>query len=402
MGQKRTKTKYKNIYYNEDTRLYDVKYNYKVYNALKGQNEYKSKWKYNISTITQAKEELAKLQLKDDVIEDKEITLQGIFDVWKNQAQARNFSPTSIRNTTQQFNMICNFLNKDTKLKDITEDVYYKFSSDCREYGYAEETLHSINATFRKFINLAYKKKLIKDNFLHKCENIRTEQKDDYKMLTKDEFDEIDIYFKTHKFVRLGRDNYPTYRFLFTLLYYTGIRIGEALALTFEDFEHFDYYRKGQNPNLVYVPSSNNLKGEHLQGMRVSITKAYLSDIRLIKCTKNYIRRTVPLHARVERLYIKERDYHLSIGGNIKDKIFNFGHSAVAAMLNKCCKDLNLPKYTCHEFRHTFISNLISYGVPLPVISKVSGDTQETILKRYSHLFENDEFMLLQALASIE
>ena len=31
---KRTKTKYPNIYYNENTKLYDVKYNYKVYVPL--------------------------------------------------------------------------------------------------------------------------------------------------------------------------------------------------------------------------------------------------------------------------------------------------------------------------------------------------------------------------------
>jgi len=61
-----------------------------------------------------------------------------------------------------------------------------------------------------------------------------------------------------------------------------------------------------------------------------------------------------------------------------------------------------MPLYTCHEFRHTFISNLIGQGVPLPVIEKVSGDTQATILKRYSHMFESDEFMVLQALSSIE
>lgn len=55
----------------------------------------------------------------------------------------------------------------------------------------------------------------------------------------------------------------------------------------------------------------------------------------------------------------------------------------------------------CHEFRHTFISNLIKEGVPLPVIEKVSGDTQETILKRYSHMFESDEVMVLIALENV-
>ena len=70
-------------------------------------------------------------------------------------------------------------------------------------------------------------------------------------------------------------------------------------------------------------------------------------------------------------------------------------------MLEKACKACNLPKYTCHEFRHTFISNLIKNNVPLPVIEKVSGDTQQTILERYSHMFESDEVMVLLTMQSL-
>ena len=40
-GQKRIKTEYRNIYYNTNTGRYDVKYNYKIYNALKQKNDYK-------------------------------------------------------------------------------------------------------------------------------------------------------------------------------------------------------------------------------------------------------------------------------------------------------------------------------------------------------------------------
>lgn len=64
-------------------------------------------------------------------------------------------------------------------------------------------------------------------------------------------------------------------------------------------------------------------------------------------------------------------------------------------MLQKACKALDMPKYHCHEFRHTFISQLIRAPIPLPVISEVSGDTQQTILKRYSHMFENDDIKIL-------
>ena len=85
----------------------------------------------------------------------------------------------------------------------------------------------------------------------------------------------------------------------------------------------------------------------------------------------------------------------------MKDKIVPFGHGAVANKLDTACKKLGLEHYTCHEFRHTFISNLISFGVPLPVVAKAAGDTQETILKRYSHMFESDEVMVLKAMDNL-
>ena len=40
---KRTTTKHKNIYYNESTRMYDVKYNYTEYDVATQKNRYKSK-----------------------------------------------------------------------------------------------------------------------------------------------------------------------------------------------------------------------------------------------------------------------------------------------------------------------------------------------------------------------
>lgn len=398
---KRTKTKYPNIYYNENTKLYDVKYNYKVYDPLTQKNKYKAKWKYNLSSLTEARGELAKLQTGTNKAEDKDITLQGVFDLWKNKAGGQNFSPVTIRNTEQQMKMIYQFLPAETKLKDITEDVYYKLSADCRNHGYSEETLHSINATFRKMINLAYKKKLITENILAYSDNVKTKQKEDYKTISKEEFEKIDAYFHYNKFVRLGVDNYPKYRLLFNILYYTGLRIGEAIALTYNDFEEFSYYKKGTEPLSLYVPNSQNAQGEHLRGTRIKVTKSYVSDMNLTKDPKNFKKRTVPLYTDPERLFIRLKNGHLQDGGSLEDKIFNWGHTACAYMLERACKACNLPKYTCHEFRHTFISNLIKNNVPLPVIEKVSGDTQQTILERYSHMFESDEVMVLITMQSL-
>jgi integrase len=397
----RRKTKYPNIYSNSDTGKYDVKYNYKVYNASKQKNEYKQKWIYNIATLADARNQLSLLQTQGAVKDNKDITLQGIYDLWKAKADAQKFSPVTIRNTTQHMKMIYQFLPKETKLKNITEDVYYKFASDCRNYGYSDETLHSINATFRKMINLAYKKKLITENVLDYCDNIKTKQKEEYQLVSKEDFDKIDEYLKNHSFWRLGVNCYPKYRLLVNILYYTGMRIGEVLALTYNDFEVFSYYKKEEEP-LRIAPSDVKETDRHLQGMRVNVVKAYVSDMHITKDPKNLKKRSIPLSPAPERLYMRIKEEHKMSGGSMDDKIFSQSHGAVNVMIGNVCKKLNLTvEYNCHDFRHTFISNLISKGVPLPVIEKVSGDTQQMILKRYSHMFESDEMLVLLALQNL-
>lgn len=396
---KRTKTKYPNIYFNESTQKYDVKYNYKVYDPLTQKNKYKAKWKYNLANLTEAREELAKLQTGTNKAEDKDITMQGAFELWKARARAQNFSITTVRNTEQQIKMISKFLPLDTKIKDITEEVYYKVFSDCREHGYSEETIHSINATFRKLIDLTYKKRLINDNPLHRTDNVKTKKKDTVRILSNEEWQKLDNYFHSTKFVRLGVDRYPTFRFMFNVLYYTGIRIGECLALTYNDFEQFDYY-KNVDEKPLRLAGTKATDNQHLQGMRIKITKSMLAD-GTIKEPKNFKKRTVPLSPVVERLFYYERNAHLERGGKMTDRVFAYRYGNCLTLITKACEKVKIEHCSPHGFRHTFISNLIRQNVPLPVIEKVSGDTQETIFKTYSHMFEQDEILVLRALENL-
>ena len=396
----RTKTKYKSIYYNNTTKKYDVKYNYKEYDIKSGKNRYRAKWSYNLNTLTEARAELARLQTAGVRVDDKDITLKGAYDLWEIKAIGQNFSPITIKNTSNFMTMIYQFLPASTKLKDIDEDVYYKFCADIRANGFSEETLFSLNTTFRKIINHAFKKKLITENFLLYTDNMKTKRKEDYRIITKEEYDLIDNYFKENKCIHKGQNTYKKYRFMYNLLYYTGLRIGEALALRYCDFEEFSYYKKGAEP-LRIAPSSTATEQAHLQGMRVVIDKAYVSREKLLKDTKNYKKRTIPLSPSTERLYMRLKEEHKKNGGSLEDKIFLYDYSTYNSTIKKACEKLELEPCSCHSFRHTFISNLIKKNIPLTVIEKVSGDNQNTILKRYSHMFESDEVMILSALQDL-
>ena len=114
---KREKTKIPSIYFNKTTGLYDVKYNYTEYDPLQKKNVYKSKWKYNLRTMSEAKETLARLQTGAEKTADKDITLAGIYQVWLKEAEANGYSVVTVRNTEQQLRMIYQFIPQETKLR---------------------------------------------------------------------------------------------------------------------------------------------------------------------------------------------------------------------------------------------------------------------------------------------
>lgn len=238
---KRTATKHKSIYFNESTRMYDVKYNFTVYDVTTKKNKYCQKWVYGIGTISEAKKVLADLVQNGVKEKDKEITLEGAFEFWKKYAERKPLSLITIRNTTQHYNVIIKYIPKDTKIKNLNEDIYLDMMAACRKDKYSEESLHSINATFRKFINLLYKKKMISNNFLLQADNYETKTKQDYRLITPEEYEQLDDYFAKGGFIRNGVDNFKEYRLLIAILYFCGLRIGECLALTYDDIDVVEY-----------------------------------------------------------------------------------------------------------------------------------------------------------------
>ena len=251
--------------------------------------------------------------------------------------------------------------------------------SKCRLYGYSEETIHNINACLRKFVKLAYKNHKLKKNPFDYCDNVRIRTNTVKEVVSYTEYLLLDQYFAENSFYRLGKDCYPKHRFMLRLLYWTGMRIGEAIALEYNDFEK---YYGGK--------------------MFVRVTKSYNSIYKELKDTKNYKTRKIPLPQQVIELYQVLVQEHLKSGGNMGNRVFDFGHGSYVTVLKRAYLKVGVKECNCHSFRHTYISNLIRQCVPISVIEQVSGDTQETILKRYSHMFEGDEKMVLEALERIE
>lgn len=380
----RIKTKQPGVYKNESTGKYDVKYCYSIIDPMTSKKKYKQKWVYSIKSYTEAVQTLHKMKGNKFKPSNKEFTLKDAYELWIEKAHAVNFSPITLRNTAQQFGMIKKFWSEDTPIVMITEENYFRLIAECREYGYSEETVWNINACLRKLINIAYKNRYIAENPIDFWDSPRIQTGAKRNVINPEEFEKICDYFSENEFYRLGVNNYPKYKLLVNLLYYTGMRIGEVIALTYEDF-------------LAYSKTPCGKK----EYMRVNVTKSYNSVYKLLKGTKNDKSRKIPLPECVILMFNEVKEEHLKSGGKLEERIFSWRHNACTVMIQKACKTANIRIYSCHDFRHTYVSNLIRCGVPVPVIESVSGDTQGTIFKRYSHMFEGDEELVLAALEDI-
>lgn len=275
--------------------------------------------------------------------------------------------------------MIIKFWSPEAKLKYITEDTYLELISKCRAYGYSEEMVYNINACLRKLVKLAYRNRQLKENPFDYCDNARFKPKTVREVITYEEYMKLDKFFAENSFIRLGVNCYTKYRLLLRLLYWTGMRIGEIIALSYDDFEKM-------------------ANGK----MWVSVTKSYNSAYKLLKGTKNDKTRKIPLPEAVIELYVLILQEHLNMEGVMEDRLFTWNHGVCTVMIKKVCREVGIREYNCHSFRHTYISNLIRQCVPISVIEQVSGDTQETILKRYSHMFEGDENLVLEAMDRVK
>ena len=374
----RKATKCPGVYKNCETGKYDVKHCFTEVDPYTNKKVHRQKWVYGMNSYTEAKEQKAKMDGKGFRHTKEGCSLLTAMELWNDKAKASKYSVITIRNTSQQFKMICKFWSPDLLIDNITEEQYLKLIAACREYGYSEDTLYNINSCLRKIIHLAYKNRYIAEDPTVFWDNPRIDPGAKRNVISKDEFVKMDHFFLQNDFYRLGVSHYPTYRFLVNVLYYSGIRIGEAIALNYSDFCECE------------------IKGRKF--LRVSITKSYNSSYKLLKGVKNGKSRKIPLPGKLMIMYKKLLEAHLHSGGSLDSRIITWDHSACRMMIEKACKEAGIRNYCCHDFRHTYISNLIRKGVPLPIIESVSGDTQATILKRYSHMFVGDEQMVLDVL----
>lgn len=187
------------------------------------------------------------------------------------------------------------------------------------------------------------------------------------KFWTKDQYDQ---------FISTITD--PKAFIVYETLYWSGMRIGELLALTFNDIDWEDNIIK-INKNMVRVDGENIVYSPK--------TKSSVRDVLMpgfyMEELKDYCDRTYDKSGRL---------FPFVSNANAVQKVFR----------SRILKT-DLPEITIHDLRHSHASLLINMGAPIVLVSDRLGHGDSSVtLKVYSHLFPSKQKEIVDRLDQLK
>lgn len=223
--------------------------------------------------------------------------------------------------------------------------------------GYSQTYLRTLNNQLSSLFNYAVKYYNLPENPCRKTGSIGKGKAHEMQFWTLDEY---------RRFRKASADNICEYM-AFQVLYYTGMRCGELLALTPADID--------------------------LDAGTISISKTYTNIdgkdvVTPPKTPKSNRVITIPsflvdeLRAYMARIYDLEDDIQL----------FEFTHDSIRYSLKKNREKAGVKKIRIHDIRHSHASLLIEQGFsPLLIADRLGHESVQVTLNTYAHLYPNKQ-----------
>lgn len=365
-------------------------YRYSVPAVVNGKKTRKQKETPAFSTAEEA--ESAGILIKADqirgkLVDEKNITLEKWGEHWLEDYIILNEpSKHTIRNKKTTINSLINHLGGNVKVKDITGDDYQKWLNTLKKSGRKEGTLKDYHKDAGMIFGDAVRKKIITNDpteeakvptYKQTLEEIEAGETNLPKYLEKEQLKHF------LNFVRF-RGNPQDYN-IFVVLAYTGLRIGELLALKVSDFHEKERYISITKTLTVLTSVKKYELGPPKNPS--SIRKVTIGDT-VIKVIKSQL-------AWREQ---KEKNGEVIHDGSfifwsIKYPGYPGSVNAIEYRFSRLLEDAGLPSsLTPHSLRHTHVTLLAEAGEQLAVIQERLGHKNDEITRRvYLHVTEGQK-----------
>ena len=221
---------------------------------------------------------------------------------------------------------------------------------------YSSSYLKTLHNQLSAIFNYAVRFYDLRSNPAAKAGNMGSEVRKEMLFWTKEEY---------QKFSEVMMDK-PISYYAFQMLYWTGIREGELLALTPADFD----FEKG---TVKISKTYQRIKGEDM--ITSPKTKKSNRTVQMpdFLCTE------------------MQEFFNMQYGLKRKDRIFNITKSYLHHEMDRGSKAAGVKRIRIHDLRHSHISLLIDMGFSAVAIADRVGHESIEITYRYAHLFPSKQ-----------
>ncbi|AOM09641.1 site-specific integrase [Bacillus thuringiensis] len=356
------------------------KWEYRI--RYKEMGKYKETSKGGFKTKKEAQLAAAKIEEKlgnGSNIQDGKITFNEYLYEWLNVFKKGNVAPRTYMVYEKNIRLHILPVFGELKLKDLTRIKYQKFINNLLE-KYSKKTVETINVTMHHALDTAVNELGILEKNPTTKIKLRTtrvsSKNDDIKCYDIDELHQFLTYILNEK----GGFKYFS---LFMFLSRTGLRIGECLALQWEDID-FEEQKLFINKTLITTKRNEKIlfgpPKNRSSKRTISLDSSTISHLRKMKMEQN--KNTLK-----NGKYYKEYNFVFTHEDNSC-----MLHPATLKFLQQACKKGNLKYITLHGFRHTHAVHLLQSGANLKYVSERLGHSSiDMTANVYLHITKSIE-----------
>lgn len=304
---------------------------------------------------------LAEAQIEDEgLVEDVE-TFEFIANEYLEWYKKRRKESSYYKiESIVRVHLITYFGSKE--LQSIRQRDIIKFQDGLIESGAAASHIKKIHTTLSAIFKFAIKNEYTKENPAQIVGNVDLKEEKHVNYWTLDEF---------KAFIKHVDDD--LYYALFMVLYYSGMRKGELLALTWADID-FDNH-------TINVDKTDYNRKITTTKTAASRRKILMPKFVMDLLAKLKLAQSVYYQQEPKMTYVVFGEFHESISTTTLDRRFE-----------KYVKEAEVKKIRLHDFRHSHASYLINKGAIVSMIAARLGHSDvATTLNTYSHLYPTTE-----------
>jgi Site-specific recombinase XerD len=326
---------------------------------------------------TEAEHYLRSVELKERFYGAK-ITVPMLYDMLKEEDRINHRKISYINTQENNYNKHIReyFINVDNVGKLTYEDIY-QFREQLRQKiaqntdkPLSTNTINKIMILLKKIFDVGLRKGYYSNNPVKLLKKLPIE-KPKIQFWTIEEFQQFLKLFKVDEY---------NIKLLFTVLFFTGLRLGEALALTWQDIDF--------TSNTIHVTKSTYVN----KGIsHISTTKTKAGTRRIIINKK--LSQELETWQKKQAKQLQQFSNDITTLQVFQNSPIIITKDAIEKQYKKILeRDNTLKKIRIHDFRHSHASLLINNGEDYLVVKERLGHASiTTTIDTYSHLYPSKQ-----------